>query len=187
MPAGSDSVRAVFLDRDGVINSDRDDYVKNVGELRIFPFAPSAIKRLNDAGWPVFVVSNQQGVAKGIIAENDLDAMEREISRQVEDAGGRITKFYYCKHLASDGCSCRKPEPGMILKAADEYGIDLAESVMVGDTAHDIAAGKSAGSRTVLALTGKLTRAEADNIPHRPDYVADNLSDAVDFILSQQT
>ncbi len=177
-------MRAVFLDRDGVINSDRDDYVKNVGELRVFPFAPGAIKRLNDAGWPVFVVSNQQGIAKGIIAEEDLAAMEREISRQVEEAGGRITKFYYCKHLATDGCSCRKPKPGMILKAADEYGINLAESIMVGDTAHDIAAGKSAGCRTLLVLTGKLTHAEVDILPDRPDYVADNLNDAVDYILS---
>lgn len=184
MRAGSDPVRAVFLDRDGVINSDRDDYVKNVGELRIFPFAPVSIKRLNDAGWPVFVVSNQQGVAKGIIAEDDLAAMEHEISRQVADIGGKITKFYYCKHLAAAGCSCRKPKPGMILKAAQENGVNTAESVMVGDTAHDIAAGKSAGCRAVLVLTGKLTRAAAGNLPHRPDYVADNLSGAVDFILT---
>lgn len=176
-------MRAVFLDRDGVINADRDDYVKSTNELRVYPFAPAAIRLLNDAGWPVFVVSNQQGVAKGIIAEDDLLAIQREIMRQVEEAGGRITGFYYCRHLASEGCSCRKPQPGLILQAAREHSIDLAESVMVGDTERDIAAGQSAGCRTILVLTGKLTRADAGSMIGKPDFVADTLAEAAEFIV----
>jgi len=175
-------MRAVFLDRDGVINQDRDDYVKNVDELKVYPFVPEAIKCLNDAGWPVFVVSNQQGVAKGLISEDDLGGMQKEISRQVESAGGHITSFYYCKHLASEKCACRKPQPGLILKAAKEHGIDLGGSVMVGDTERDIIAGKSAGCKTVLVLTGKLTREDAVNLSCKPDFVADNLAQAVGYI-----
>lgn len=178
-------MRAVFLDRDGVINSDRDDYVKNADELRIYPFAPDAVRRLTEAGWPVFVVSNQQGVAKGIISDDDLLAIEREITRRVEEAGGKITTFYYCRHLASDGCPCRKPEPGLILSAVKEHGIDPEASVMVGDTERDIVAGKSAGCKTILVLTGKLTRQGAEHLSCRPDYVADTLSEAVEFIVRQ--
>lgn len=178
-------MRAVFLDRDGVINADRDDYVKNVDELRIYEFAPTAIRKLNDAGRSVFIISNQQGVAKGIIAEDDLLAIQREISRRVEDAGGRIAGFYYCKHLASDGCACRKPQPGLILAAAKEHGIELSESVMVGDSERDIAAGRAAGCKTILVLTGKLTRADAEHISCKPDMVADTLAEAVESIVAR--
>ena len=176
-------MRAVFLDRDGVLNSDRDDYVKNTDELRIYPFAPESVRRLTEAGWPVFVVSNQQGVAKGIISDDDLLAIEREIARRVEGAGGKITAFYYCRHLESAGCSCRKPQPGLILKAAKEHDIDPKASVMVGDTERDLIAGRSAGCRTVLVLTGKLTRADAEHLSCKPDFVADTLAEAVEFIV----
>lgn len=176
-------MKAVFLDRDGVINSDRDDYVKNTDELRIYPFAPPAVKKLNEAGWPVFVVSNQQGIAKGIIKPDDLAAMELEIVRQLTNIGAKITEFFYCKHLASEGCSCRKPQPGMILEAADKYGIVLAESIMVGDTAHDIAAGKSVGCKTILVLTGKLARSDVELLSCKPDAVAENLAEAAGIIL----
>jgi len=177
-------VRAVFLDRDGVINSDRDDYVKNLDELRIYPFAPEALRRLTEAGWLVFVVSNQQGIAKGIVSEDDLMAIEREIARRVEEAGGKVTAFYYCRHLASDNCSCRKPQPGLLLKAAQEHGIDLEESVMVGDTERDLIAGKSAGCKTVLVLTGKLTREDGESLSCGPDFVADTLAEAAEFIVN---
>ena len=177
-------MKAVFLDRDGVINADRDDYVKNTDELRVYEFAPQAIRRLNDAGWTVFVVSNQQGIARGIVSQSDLLAIEREIARRVEAAGGRIAGFYYCPHLASDNCSCRKPQPGLILKAAREHGVDLSASVVVGDAERDIMAGKSAGCRTVLVLTGKLGRPDVEHIPCEPDFVADTLAEAAEFIES---
>lgn len=175
-------MRAVFLDRDGVINSDRDDYVKSIDELRVYPFAPEAVRRVNEAGWPVFVISNQQAIAKGLISEDGLLGIEREIARRVEEAGGKVTAFHYCKHLASDLCKCRKPQPGLILQAAEEHGIDPAASIMVGDAERDIIAGKSAGCRTILVLTGKLTREEAERIPCKPDYVANTLADAAEII-----
>lgn len=177
-------MKAVFLDRDGVINADRDDYVKNTGELVVYPFAPTAIKRLNEGGWAVFVVSNQQGIGKGIIAEDDLAGIEREIERQVRAAGGTIVEFYYCRHLASEDCDCRKPRPGLILQAAAEHGIELSKSVLVGDSERDIIAGRTAGCRTVLVLTGKLDRRSAERLECKPDFVADNLAEAAEWILS---
>lgn len=180
-------MRAVFLDRDGVINEDRDDYVKNVGELNVYPYTPEAIKRLNEAGYMVVVVSNQQGVAKGLISEADLRGMEDEITRQVEAAGGRIARFYYCKHMASEGCNCRKPQPGMLLRAAKDFGIDLNRSVIVGDTVKDVLAGKSAGCKTVLVLTGGVPRDEVANLPCAPDFVADSLAAAAEYLIGRDS
>jgi len=179
------SVKAVFLDRDGVINRDRDDYVKNLAELEVYAFAPSAIRRLNDHGFAVYVVSNQQGVAKGLISEADLMAIESEIDRRIREVGGRINGFEYCRHLASEGCSCRKPQPGMILGLARRHGLDVYESVMVGDSERDIAAGRAAGCATVLVGTGKLTADMADSLSVRPDVFATDLGDAVDWIISR--
>ena len=180
-------MRAVFLDRDGVVNSDRSNYIKNVHELSVYPYAPASIRRLNDAGFPVFVVSNQQGVAKGLYTEQDVLGIQNEISRQVENAGGKIGKFYYCTHLASDQCRCRKPKPGMLLTAAREHSIELADSVMVGDSERDIIAGNTVGCETVLVLTGKLTREDAEKMSCPPNYVADDLSEAVDWIIARKS
>jgi len=177
-------MKAVFLDRDGVINEDRDDYVKNTGELKVYPFTPEAVRRLNDAGFTVFVVSNQQGVAKGLISEDDLLGIQNEITCRVESAGGRISQFYYCKHMAADKCGCRKPEAGMLFDAAEEHNIELNRSFMIGDSERDIQAGKTAGCRTVLVLTGKITPVGAEQLSCRPDHVADNLSEAVDWVIS---
>lgn len=177
--------KAVFLDRDGVINEDRDDYVKSLQELRVFPFVPDSVRKLNDAGFEVIVISNQQCVAKGLLSLEGLLVIQDEISRQVTEAGGRIAGFYYCTHMASDGCSCRKPEPGLILQAAREHGIELTDSFMVGDTGKDIVAGSAAGCRTVAVLTGTLTRANIHESPRTPDFVAEDLADAVQWIIEQ--
>ncbi|MCX8052449.1 MAG: HAD family hydrolase [Armatimonadetes bacterium] len=174
--------KAVFLDRDGVINEDRDDYVKNLGELRVFPYAPKAIRRLNEAGYEVIVVSNQQGVAKGLISKPDLLAIQDEITRLVELAGGKIHGFYYCTHLAKENCACRKPKPGLILQAAQEQNIELKNSFMVGDTEKDVVAGKSAGCKTMLVLTGSLTQEQVAKLPCQPDFTARDLAEAADYI-----
>jgi D-glycero-D-manno-heptose 1,7-bisphosphate phosphatase len=178
-------LKAVFLDRDGVINEDRDDYVKTIAELNVFSFAPGAVRRLNDAGFQTFVVSNQQGVAKGLIREEDLMVIQAEIARRVVAAGGRISEFYYCRHMASENCGCRKPEAGMLLAAAKEHGIDLNESYMIGDSEKDIVAGKSAGCRSVLVLTGNMSRERVEGLSCAPDFLADDLSKAVDWVLQR--
>ena len=175
---------AVFLDRDGVINEDRDDYVKRVDELKVFSFVPAAIRRVNDAGFEVIVVSNQQGVARGLISEADLQAIQAEIARLVDEAGGRIAGFYYCRHLSSEHCPCRKPRPGMLLKAAEEHGLDLSRSVMIGDSEKDAVAGREAGCKTVLVLTGSLTARGAAEIDCKPDYVAQDLREASEYVVN---
>lgn len=176
------SVPAVFLDRDGVINEDRDDYVKSVDELNVYAFVPDSVRGINEAGYQVVVVSNQQAVGKGIISEDALQRMQDRITDLVELSGGHISAFYYCRHLASEGCLCRKPQPGMLLKAAEDLDIDLGRSVMVGDTERDIVAGKRAGCKTVLVLTGGLTREDASAMACVPDFVAEDLRAAADHI-----
>jgi len=176
-------MKAVFLDRDGVINEDRDDYVKNTHELKVFPGVPESIRKLNDAGYAVFVISNQQGVAKGIIAEMDLFAIQNEIARRVESVGGKIAGFYYCTHLSSENCSCRKPKPGMILQAAREHEIDLAESFMIGDSEKDVFAGRNAGCGTILVLSGHVGTKGSMEPGCAPDHVAPDLKEAVDWVL----
>jgi D-glycero-D-manno-heptose 1,7-bisphosphate phosphatase len=177
-------MRAVFLDRDGVINEDRDDYVKNLNELIIFAQVPKVVRALNDAGYAVFVISNQQGVAKGIIAEMDLYRIQNRIAREVEAAGGKIAGFYYCTHFASDKCSCRKPQPGMILKAASEHDIDLGASFMIGDSEKDVIAGRAAGCRTVLVMTGHVGSKGSMDDGCDPDYVAQDLAEAAEWVLA---
>ncbi|MCE5322982.1 D-glycero-beta-D-manno-heptose 1,7-bisphosphate 7-phosphatase [bacterium] len=178
-------MRVVFLDRDGVINEDRDDYVKNLNELKVFPFTPNAVKKLNDAGFKVHVVSNQQGVAKGLIREEDLKAMQAEITRQVEAVGGKIASFSYCKHLASEKCNCRKPKIGMLLAAASNYNIDLKSSYIIGDSEKDIQAGKAAGCRTILVMSGASDAQSVKELSCSPDYIADNLAKAVDYVIEK--
>lgn len=176
-------MKAVFLDRDGVINEDRDDYVKNIHELKVFPQVPETIRKLNDAGFAVFVISNQQGVAKGIIAEMDLYAIQNEIARQVESAGGKIAGFYYCTHLSSEKCACRKPQPGMLLRAAREHDVEFGESFMIGDSEKDVIAGKKVGCRTVLVLSGHVGSKGSMDDGCEPDHVASNLAEAADWVL----
>ena len=118
------------------------------------------------------------------MTQQDLLGIQDEIMRQVLGAGGKISGFYYCPHLAQDGCSCRKPEPGLILRAAKEHGIDLSRSFMVGDTEKDIMAGKRAGCKTVLILTGSIPRDDVANLPCKPDCVTDDLRGAADCVIN---
>jgi histidinol-phosphate phosphatase family protein len=175
----------VFLDRDGVINEDRDDYVKNVDELVVFPYSPDSIARLNNAGYVVVVVSNQQCVAKGMMTCEQLEDIQREITRQVNASGGDIESFQHCTHLKSENCSCRKPKPGMLLKAIRDHQLDPEKGFMVGDNEKDIIAGRSVGCRSVLVMSGMATRETVCAMKDPPDYVAENLQSAVDWILSQ--
>ncbi len=179
-------MRVVFLDRDGVINHDRDDYVKNTRELRVFPYVPDAIRRLNQAGIDVYVISNQQGIAKGVVLEDDLRKIEEEIVRQVEAVGGRISGFYYCKHLSSEKCLCRKPQPGMLRTASKDHGIDLNTSIMIGDSERDLMAAKNAGCRAVLVLSGAVKSDDLEHLPCAPDFVARDLAEAVDYVLDPE-
>ena len=180
------AVSAVFLDRDGVLNEYLPGaYVRNVDELRLIPGVSAAVRRLNDAGIPVVVISNQQGVGQGIMTRDDLDTVEQEIRKRLKDeAGATLDRCYYCTDLSNVNSARRKPAPGMLLEAAEALGIDLAQAVMVGDSATDIQAAKAAGvGSALLILTGSISIYTAGDISPEPDVVFIDLDSAVDWII----
>lgn len=138
--------RAFFLDRDGTLNEDR-GYVHKVEDFVFLPGAVEAIKMINRHGYLAVVVTNQSGVARGYYTRRDVEDLYAHVSRQLFAAGARIDAFYWCPHHPLEQCRCRKPRPGMLLRAAREMDIDLAGSVMVGDRVSDVMAGLGAGCR----------------------------------------
>jgi D-glycero-D-manno-heptose 1,7-bisphosphate phosphatase len=143
--------RAAFLDRDGTINEKpgEHEYVSRVEEFHILPGAVHGLTKLADCGYALVVVSNQRGVARGLVSDDLLRATEKVLQEALRPHGAEIAGFYYCPHELHEKCGCRKPRPGMLLQAASELNLDLAASWMIGDSPSDIEAGRSAGCRTV--------------------------------------
>jgi D-glycero-D-manno-heptose 1,7-bisphosphate phosphatase len=191
-----DRCAAVFLDRDGVLVEDRGLLV-DAAELRIIPGAASALRRLGENGFRLIVVSNQAVVARGMVTPEGVEAIHVDLLRLLEEAGApRLDAVYFCPHHPNADvpeyrvvCDCRKPEPGSLLRAAEEHHLDLAASFMIGDRMTDIAAGAAAGCRTVL-LRRPGTEAPpptAEEPPEgwrQPDCVCPDLSAAVQWILA---
>jgi D-glycero-D-manno-heptose 1,7-bisphosphate phosphatase len=142
--------RAVFLDRDGTLNADRVDYVKRLEELAWLPGVFEPLQRLNEAGFELVVVTNQAAVAKRLTDGEEIERIHRAMASQLAQNGIRVAGFYYCPHDERDGCGCRKPKPGLLLRAAEELDIDLSRSWIVGDRECDLAAGEAAGCRAIL-------------------------------------
>ena len=145
------SGRAIFLDRDGVINRRIvGGYVSRWSEFEFLPGAIEGIVRLSASETPIIVVSNQAGVGKGLIAVSDLADITRRFIAAVEQHGGRIDAVYYCPHTPADECECRKPKPGLLLQAQRDWALELSSSVLLGDSDSDGAAARAAGCRFVL-------------------------------------
>lgn len=142
--------RAVFLDRDGVINikAPEGEYITSWEDFRFLPQVPQAIALLNQARFLVIVASNQRGIAKGCMSSGDLQEIHRRMLDELERDGASVSAIYYCPHDVDAFCPCRKPAPGMLLQAAQDHQIDLQTSWMIGDSDIDILAGKQAGCRT---------------------------------------
>lgn len=140
-------LNAVFLDRDGVLNkkAKEHDYVKSIKELIVLPDIEKAIKLLKDQGFKVVVISNQRGVARGLMTEEVVHKINEEINKKLAEFNTSIDRFYSCFHDYSDNCDCRKPKPGLLLKAAKELEIDLSSSWMIGDSQSDREAALNAG------------------------------------------
>lgn len=178
--------RAVFLDRDGTINIEK-EYLYQVNDFEFIPGAPEAIRMLNQSGILVVVVTNQSGVARGYYTEDDVENLHRHIARELELAEAHIDAWLYCPHHpAGRGsyslpCDCRKPLPGMLHEAASRYDIDLENSTIIGDKRADIEAGKAAGCHTILVRTGY----GADEEPYIGAHtiVCDDLLSAVKYLL----
>ena len=178
----------VFLDRDGVINHDSDAYIKHPDEFHFIPKSPDAIALLNAAGFQVILITNQSAVGRGMISGRTLDAVFKKMTHGVEQAGGRIKDIFFCPHTPDQGCDCRKPKPGMILKAVACHGIDLKKAFMVGDSAKDIECGKNAGcAKTILVKTGNGEKALAALTKKgiAPDFIAKDLYEAACWITAK--
>lgn len=174
--------RAVFLDRDGTINAEK-EYLYQIADFEFVPGAVEAVRLLNQAGFIVIVVTNQSGVARGYYTEEDVENLHRHVAVELEKSGARIDAWLYCPHHP-DGrgsyalpCNCRKPLPGMLKEAARRFDIDLETSVMIGDKLVDVMAGRAAGCQTILVRTGYGAEQECE----LPDSTAvfDNLLEAV--------
>jgi len=185
---------AVFLDRDGTI-SEEVGYVNHLSRYRLMPRSAEAIRMLNDAGYLTFVTTNQSGVARGYFSDTLLHAVHEKLERLLAAEGARLNGIYFCPHHPEEGqppwrarCDCRKPQPGMILRAARDHGIDLARSWAIGDGVVDIQAAAAAGVRGILVLTG-YGRGLVEHQPQRftvqPAHTAEDLVGAVRHILEQ--
>jgi D-glycero-D-manno-heptose 1,7-bisphosphate phosphatase len=188
VPEQSSLRAAVFLDRDGTI-SEEVGYLNHASRFRMFPYVAAAIHRFNEAGLPVIVVTNQSGVGRGYFPESLVHAVNELMAQQLAEKGAKIHATYYCPHTSGQNCSCRKPRTGMLDRAALEYALDLQRSFVVGDRYADIELARNARARSVLVRTGygegELTW-HAAAWPSQPDFVAEDLAQAADWILSRK-
>ena len=181
---------AVFLDRDGTLIEDV-GYLRAARDLRLFPWTVDAVRALNQAGLPVVVVTNQSGVARGLLTEETIHDIHRHLSSLLEEGGAHIDAYYYCPHHPDGSvatyarrCECRKPGRGLIDQAAADLGIEPARSFVVGDKWLDVGAARAVGGRGILVRTGYGAAEERQPQPDlSADIVVDNLIEAVGWIL----
>ena len=142
-------LKTVFVDRDGVINQERSDYVKSISELEIYPNVAKNIKLLKDAGFLVVVITNQSAVNRGIVTPEMINQIHNSIQNHLKKYGTFLDGFYYCPHIPNENCNCRKPKSGLLEKAILELNIDLNSSWMIGDSDSDIEAADSIGCKAI--------------------------------------
>jgi D-glycero-D-manno-heptose 1,7-bisphosphate phosphatase len=186
--------KAVFLDRDGTINKDV-GYPNSYTAIEIFPYSFEAVRKLNQAGLLAVIITNQSGVGRGLIIEENLEEIHQKMREAFSQQGAHFDGIYYCPHYLFStapeyrkNCQCRKPLPGMALKAAEELRIDLKNSYMVGDKVEDVLFGVNIGAKPILCLTGfgqeALPKLKEKGI--KPAFVAKTLLEAVHWILKEE-
>lgn len=173
--------RFVLIDRDGTINVER-NYLSDPAELELYPGVAHAIRRLNEAGLGVAVITNQSGVARGYFDLARLEAIHARLKALLAAEGAAVDGVYICPHGPDDDCICRKPLPGMVEQAVAEHGFDPARAVMIGDKEVDVELGLAVGAEAFLVRTGYGRKYEATTKAHR---VVDDLPAAVDVILGR--
>ena len=172
--------RAVFLDRDGTVIYDV-GYPRDPQQVRLLPGVGEALARLGKQGFCLVLVSNQSGVGRGMVTMERAEQVHRRVISSLAEYGVQFDAAYYCPHAPEEQCRCRKPSPGMLLRAAEELGLDLDRSFVVGDKPSDIETGKRAGCRTILLTANPVVSSRLDPVP---DYVAAGWSDVLRHILS---
>lgn len=187
MPS-ADPVLTVFVDRDGVINENRDDYVKSWQEFVFIPGSIEALASLTRTGVRVFVATNQSVVGRGQISRRTLDEVHDRMLDVLHGSGAKVQEVLVCAHHPQDACLCRKPAPGLFTDAAKRFGVDMRYAIVIGDHSSDIEAGAAAGAKTVLVRTGRGTEVERAQrwAAAKPDFVADDLVDAALWVLTQK-
>lgn len=186
---------AVFLDRDGVINLYPGDgkYVTSMEEFRFLPKVKEAIALLTFHQYPIFIISNQAGVGKGLYSQRDLDRITEYMLKELSRHKAKVNAVYYCTHRNEDNCSCRKPKAGLIFSAVKQNSnaglelVDIKNSFFVGDTIRDVQTARAAGCRSILVFSGQEKPANRDSWPIQPDYVFPDLYRAARFIVNQKT
>ncbi len=178
---------AVFLDRDGTVNVEK-DYLSSPDQLQLIPRTADAIRALNAFGTRVFVITNQSGVARGYFTEGAVKQVHEALKEMLQKEGARVDDFFYCPHFPGSSdrrydkdCDCRKPKPGMLRQAELKYPIDLRRSFVIGDRCIDVATGKAVGAGTVMVSTGYGAH-EIQSCRNEPDYFAKDLRDGVQYI-----
>jgi D-glycero-D-manno-heptose 1,7-bisphosphate phosphatase len=176
---------AVFLDRDGVIVENRSDYVKTWEEVQFLPAVLEALRRASRSAYAIVLVTNQSAVGRGIISLDEATEINERVVATIEEHGGRVDAWYLCPHHPDAACACRKPAPGMVLRAAEELGIDLTNSWLVGDALTDMKAAHAAGVQPIMVLTGEgMKQAERGADDGGGEYlVVADLEMALDHIL----
>lgn len=181
---------AIFLDRDGVIIENRENYVLSWSDVSIYPFTMRVFQKIQSSPYKIIVVTNQSAVGRGLISPEDAREINRRLVDMVREQGGRIDAVYMCPHAPFDRCTCRKPEPGLFTQAADDLGLDLSRSFMIGDALTDLLGAQRAGiPTTALVKTGR--GSEQALLPHppglQPFQIYDTFADAVDSLLCSDT
>jgi len=187
------SNKAIFLDRDGTLNFDP-GYIGDPKDLVLFSDTGKILSSLkNDFQFKLIVISNQSGIARGIISEKQVISVNNELNKKLAEFNVQIDGFYYCPFhpdfSSKDDCVCRKPSPKMILDASSDFNIDLSKSYFIGDSVSDMLAGKDAGVKTVLVKTGNGAESISilQNGNNFPSFVAENLTEACNFIINDSS
>jgi D-glycero-D-manno-heptose 1,7-bisphosphate phosphatase len=179
--------RAVFLDRDGTV-SEEIGYMYDVSFYRVFPWTGKAIRKINNTGRRVVLATNQSGIERGYFTERMVHRVHKRLRDEIGRDGARLDNAYFCPHHPESDCPCRKPLPGMLYKGQQELGIDLGDSYMVGDRYSDVRTGKTAGTRTILVMTGdgRKERGQYQDEEIQPDLFAEDLAEAAEFIRKER-
>lgn len=178
---------AIFVDRDGVINRNRQDYVKSWAEFEFLPGAIEGLRRLSELGWPIIVVSNQSAVGRGVVEPQVVEEIHARMVAAIRRAGGRVDDVLYCPHAPEEHCDCRKPQAGLFHQAAERHNIDLSRSYMIGDAACDVEAARAAGCKPVVVRSGRWAEQAAELRAYLLDiqHVAAGLAEGADWIIQQ--
>jgi len=176
---------AIFMDRDGTV-SEEIGYMYHTDLYRPFPWAGPAIRKINESGMKAVLITNQSGIERGYFPESQVHEVHAILRSELARHNATLDAIYFCPHHPETGCDCRKPRPGMLLRAQHELGIDLSRSFVIGDKYVDVGVAHAAGAKSILVLTGYGAEEHKNNkhLPEQPHFIAKDLMEAVDSILS---